>query len=128
MRPLLRWRRCPEFAVALEAINVTPYGREVWVGSNATGIFSVIDAATGTVSSAAEGFGWPYRVLFSPDNGRGVAGRGGVQPIGVDGTVAADQRGMGNPARCIAEFNRRRASDLPSSFLVRSFNSVESLR
>ena len=103
-------------------------GREVWVGSNATGIISVIDAATGTVSSAAEGFGWPYRVLFSPDIGRGVAGRGGVKPIGVDGTVAADQRGMGNPARCIAEFNRRRASDLPSSFLVRSFNSVESLR
>jgi DNA-binding beta-propeller fold protein YncE len=51
-----------------EAINVTPDGKEVWVGSNATGKISVIDAATGTVSTAAEGFGWPYRVLFSPDN------------------------------------------------------------
>lgn len=51
-----------------EAINVTPDGKEVWVGSNATGKISVIDASAGTVSTAAEGFGWPYRVLFSPDN------------------------------------------------------------
>lgn len=51
-----------------EAINVTPDGREVWVGSNATGKVSVVDAATGAVTTAAEGFGWPYRVLFSPDN------------------------------------------------------------
>jgi DNA-binding beta-propeller fold protein YncE len=51
-----------------EAINVTPDGREVWVGSNATGLLSVVDAANGKVSTAAEGFGWPYRVLFSPDN------------------------------------------------------------
>ena len=51
-----------------EAINVTPDGREVWVGSNATGLLSVVDAGTGTVSTAAEGFGWPYRVLYSPDN------------------------------------------------------------
>lgn len=50
-----------------EAINVTPDGREVWVGSNATGSVSVIDAATGAVTSAATGFGWPYRVLYSPD-------------------------------------------------------------
>jgi DNA-binding beta-propeller fold protein YncE len=51
-----------------EAINVTPDGKEVWVGSNATGKVSVVDAGTGQVSTAAEGFGWPYRVLFSPDN------------------------------------------------------------
>jgi len=50
-----------------EAINVTPDGKEVWVGSNATGVVSVVDLATGSVSPAAEGFGWPYRVLFSPD-------------------------------------------------------------
>ena len=50
-----------------EAINVTPDGREVWVGSNATGRVSVVDVATGTVTTAADGFGWPYRVLFSPD-------------------------------------------------------------
>lgn len=50
-----------------EAINVTPDGREVWVGSNATGTVSVVDAATGSVTAAATGFGWPYRVLYSPD-------------------------------------------------------------
>ncbi len=50
-----------------EAINVTPDGREVWVGSNATGTVSVVDAASGSVTPAATGFGWPYRVLFSPD-------------------------------------------------------------
>ena len=51
-----------------EAINVTHDGREVWVGSNATGKLSVVNTATGAVSTAAEGFGWPYRVAFSPDN------------------------------------------------------------
>ena len=50
-----------------EAINVTPDGKEVWVGSNATGKVSVVDPATGTVTTAAEGFGWPYRVAFTPD-------------------------------------------------------------
>jgi YVTN family beta-propeller protein len=50
-----------------EAINVTPDGREVWVGSNETGRVSVVDAATGHVTTAAEGVTWPYRVLFSPD-------------------------------------------------------------
>ena len=50
-----------------EAINVTPDGKEVWVGSNGTGRMSVVDVASGTVTTAAEGFGWPYRVLFTPD-------------------------------------------------------------
>jgi DNA-binding beta-propeller fold protein YncE len=50
-----------------EAINVTPDGSEVWVGSNATGNVSVLDPATGAVRTAATGFGWPYRVLFTPD-------------------------------------------------------------
>ena len=50
-----------------EAINVTPDGAEVWVGSNATGRVSVVDPRSGAVTTAAEGLGWPYRVLFSPD-------------------------------------------------------------
>lgn len=50
-----------------EAINVTPGGDEVWVGSNGTGKVSVLDPVSGRVTTAAEGFGWPYRVLFSPD-------------------------------------------------------------
>ena len=31
-----------------EAINVTPDGREIWVGSNQTGKVSVVDPASGT--------------------------------------------------------------------------------
>lgn len=50
-----------------EGINVTPDGKEVWVGSNNTGKVSVIDPATWTVTTAAEGFAWPYRMLFTPD-------------------------------------------------------------
>jgi YVTN family beta-propeller protein len=50
-----------------EAINVTPDGKEVWVGSNETGRVSVLDPATGAVTTAAEGVTWPYRVLFSRD-------------------------------------------------------------
>jgi DNA-binding beta-propeller fold protein YncE len=50
-----------------EAISVTRDGAEVWVGSNATGRVSVLDPRSGTVSTAAEGLGWPYRVLFTPD-------------------------------------------------------------
>ncbi|MFQ5745961.1 MAG: YncE family protein [Gemmatimonadota bacterium] len=50
-----------------EAIGVTRDGREVWVGSNARGVVSVIDTETGEVSEAAKGFGFPYRILFTPD-------------------------------------------------------------
>ena len=50
-----------------EAINVAPDGREVWVGSNATGRVSVVNVGNGSITTAAEGFGWPYRILFSPD-------------------------------------------------------------
>lgn len=50
-----------------EAVGAPPDGREVWVGSNAEGKVSVIDPATGAVRTAAEGFGWPYRIIFTPD-------------------------------------------------------------
>lgn len=52
-----------------EAIGMPADGREVWVGSNAEGKVSVIDPATGGVRTAAEGFGWPYRIVFTPDGG-----------------------------------------------------------
>ena len=50
-----------------EAIGVTPSGSEVWVGSNTNGTFTVIDAASGAARGTIEGFGFPYRVLFTPD-------------------------------------------------------------
>jgi YVTN family beta-propeller protein len=50
-----------------EAINVTPDGSEVWVGSNAEGKVSVVNPRTGEIRTAAEEVGWPYRILFTPD-------------------------------------------------------------
>lgn len=50
-----------------EAIGMPRDGREVWVGSNAEGFITVIDPATGEKRTAAEGFGWPYRIVFTPD-------------------------------------------------------------
>jgi hypothetical protein len=49
-----------------EALNITPDGTEIWVGSNQTGKLTVIDIAANTVTTIAEGFGWPYRVAFTP--------------------------------------------------------------
>lgn len=56
-----------EVPAAPEAINVTPDGKEVWVGSNNTGRIVVINVSTGQQTTAAEGVSWPYRVLYSPD-------------------------------------------------------------
>ncbi len=50
-----------------EAINVTPDGSEVWVGSNTEGKVSVLDPRTGTVTTAQDSFGFPYRIRFTPD-------------------------------------------------------------
>jgi len=58
-----------EVPVTPEAVGVTPDGTEVWVGSNELGVVSVIDTGTGEVTQALEGFGWPYRVVFSEDGG-----------------------------------------------------------
>lgn len=58
-----------EVPSAPEAIGIRPDGSEVWVGSNNTGLISVIDLATGDVETAQVGFSFPYRVMFSP-NGR----------------------------------------------------------
>lgn len=49
-----------------EALNITADGKEIWVGSNQTGKLTVIDVASGSATTAAEGFGWPYRVAFTP--------------------------------------------------------------
>lgn len=53
--------------VTPEAVGVTPDGTEVWVGSNDLGIVSVVDTGSGEVTQVLEGFGWPYRVVFSED-------------------------------------------------------------
>ncbi|NNK49757.1 MAG: hypothetical protein HKP01_12860 [Gemmatimonadetes bacterium] len=53
--------------VTPEAVGVTPDGSEVWVGSNDLGVVSVVDTQSGEVTQALEGFGWPYRIVFSED-------------------------------------------------------------
>lgn len=53
-----------------EAITVTPDGSEVWVGSNEEGTLNVVHTSDGSVEKVAEGFGWPYRILITPDQRR----------------------------------------------------------
>ena len=53
--------------VTPEAVGVTPDGSEVWVGSNDLGVVSVVDTESGEVAQVLEGFGWPYRIVFSVD-------------------------------------------------------------
>ena len=47
-----------------EAIGMPADGREVWIGSNAEGKVSVVDPATGTVKTAAEGLTPDGRFAF----------------------------------------------------------------
>lgn len=51
-----------------EAITVTADGSEVWVGSNDQGSVSAVSTKTGEVRTMLRGFGWPYRILITPDN------------------------------------------------------------
>lgn len=50
-----------------EGIALTRDRTELWVGSNATGRISSIDLATGRVTTVADGFGFPYRIVFTVD-------------------------------------------------------------
>jgi YVTN family beta-propeller protein len=50
-----------------EAIDVSPDGREVWVGLNMEGAIDVVDTTAGKVSEKIRLGERPYRVKFSPD-------------------------------------------------------------
>lgn len=52
-----------------EAITVRRDGSEVWVGSNAEGLVSILDPESGEVDSALSGFEWPYRILIVEEKG-----------------------------------------------------------
>ena len=76
-----------------EAIAVTADGREVWVGSNAAGTVSILDPQTGDLRVVADGFRWPYRIVFTPDEARVLVPdlRGGqlrIMPRSGDGPVS----------------------------------------
>ena len=51
-----------------EAIGMPAGGGEVWMGSNSTGVVSAIDLTTGVGRTVAQDFGWPSRILFTPDD------------------------------------------------------------
>lgn len=50
-----------------EAIDISPDGKQVWVGLNADGAIDVIDTATNKVLERLNLGGRPYRVRFTPD-------------------------------------------------------------
>jgi YVTN family beta-propeller protein len=53
-----------------EAIDVSPDGKEVWVGLNAEGAIDVIDTATNKVKEKVKIGQRPYRVKFTPDGAK----------------------------------------------------------
>lgn len=50
-----------------EAIDLSPDGKEVWVGLNADKAIDIVDTATGKVKERIELGERPYRVRFTPD-------------------------------------------------------------
>lgn len=52
-----------------EAIQINPAGTEVWVGSNAMGTVTILNARDANVRGTLTGFAFPYRIAFTP-NGR----------------------------------------------------------
>ena len=53
-----------------EGIDVSPDGREVWVGQNGDGYISIIDTATNKVKETVKVGEVPIRVKFTPDGKR----------------------------------------------------------
>ena len=55
-----------------EAIATNGTGTDIWVGSNAEGVVSVVEAASGRTRMQLPGFSWPYRILLIDDESRVV--------------------------------------------------------
>lgn len=55
-----------------EAIATNGAGTDIWVGSNAEGVVSVVDAASGRTRLQLPGFSWPYRILLIDNEQRVV--------------------------------------------------------
>jgi YVTN family beta-propeller protein len=50
-----------------EAITTNRSGSEIWVGSNADGVVSVVNPLDGGISEQFGDFSWPYRILLTTD-------------------------------------------------------------
>jgi len=69
-----------------EGIGVTPDGAQVWVGSDSEKTVSVVPTASGSVTATVSGFGFPYRIVMTPDGRTAVISdpaRGELRFIGV---------------------------------------------
>lgn len=55
-----------------EGLDVSPDGRELWVGHNGDGGVSVIDTETNTVKESFKAGGVPIRIKFTPDGKRAL--------------------------------------------------------
>lgn len=55
-----------------EAINITPDGRHVWMGSNNTGKVFVVDVVAWAVVDSLQTAGFPYRIGFTPDGSTAI--------------------------------------------------------
>lgn len=53
-----------------EGIDLSPDGKELWVGQNAEGKITIIDTATNKVKESVQTGGVPIRVKFTPDGKR----------------------------------------------------------
>ncbi len=65
----------------VEGIAVTPNGREVWAGGNASQSIHVMDPMTGKVEATIAGFGMPYRIAITPDGRLAVVTDPGAEKI-----------------------------------------------
>lgn len=55
-----------------EAIDLSPDGKELWVGQNTEGKITIIDTATNKVKESIQTGGVPIRVKFTPDGKRAL--------------------------------------------------------
>jgi DNA-binding beta-propeller fold protein YncE len=76
-----------------EAIATNGAGTDIWVGSNAQGVVSVVEASTGRARMQLPGFSWPYRILLIDDEQRVVI------PDARRETVAVFDTGTGEKLR-----------------------------
>ncbi len=55
-----------------EAIEITPDGKQVWVGHNETGFISIIEVATNKVLDSVKAGKMPIRIKFTPDGSQAL--------------------------------------------------------
>jgi DNA-binding beta-propeller fold protein YncE len=65
----------------IEGIALSPNGREVWVAGNESHLVYILDAERGTTLATLDGFGFPYRIGFTPDGKTAVVSDPGAERV-----------------------------------------------